>query len=303
MSRVFLFLALSTLVFSAKRKVDERGNVISSESAAPSASTAGGLPVPVPVPVVAESGATPEEKPAAPTAEASGDEEEALARANLRNPLTKVYFENAQLYLRSERSDKALEFLRKSIEAGEDEFSREAKLQALFLRGRRGDANLEAEADGFDDKLKSTALMRIADGYYACSRELTKKPECGAEAERIYAYVGELAPRSSDGKLARIRLGLLLVDAGRYEAALPHLTATLMNEESAKSGETMRQIPWDRAWFNLGQLYERPWYHRDTHKAHTAYKQLLKYPQSPYHRAARDRLAHLERFGLGYARP
>jgi hypothetical protein len=182
--------------------------------------------------------------------------------------------------------------------------SREARLTALWLRGRRGDAGLEGEAEGFDEKLKVQALGRIADGYAACARELPKKPECLNDAERIYAYISELQPRSTEGKLARLRLGLLLVDHGRLEAALPHLTATLMAEgNELKTGQPLRELPLDRAWYNLGQLYERPWYHRDVHKAQAAYKQVLKYSGSPYQQAARNRLASLERFGTGFSRP
>ena len=65
----------------------------------------------------------------------------------------------------------------------------------------------------------------------------------------------------------------------------------------------LRELPLDRAWYHLGQLYEKPWYHRDTHKASAAYRQVLKYTGSPYQRSARERLVYLERFGTGYSRP
>jgi len=297
--KYLLFATLISFSLSAKkRQYDERGNVISEEIRP-------NLPTPVdgaePTVSAGQNSSLPSPVNAPATAE--GDNEEALALANTANPLTKVYFENAQIYLRSERVDKALENLKKSIEAGEDEFSREAKLQSLWLRGRRGDTNLEAEVESFDEKSRSAALLRVADGYYDCSRRLLKKTECAAEAERIYAFVGELKPRSTEGLLARVRLGLLLVDAGRFEAALPHLTQTLQSENLASANSSSKSVPFDRAWYNLGQLYERPWYHHDTHKALVAYKQLLKYPQSPYHSAARERIAALEKYGIGYARP
>lgn len=173
---------------------------------------------------------------------------------------------------------------------------------SLGLRARRGDQGLEAESEAVDEKLRLTALLRIADGYYACAREMNKKTECLNEAERIYALVGESAPRSAEGRLARLRLGMLLVDNGRAEAALPILTTTLLMEQNAPltSGS---EIPFDRAFFNLAQLYERPWYHQDVHKARAAYRQVLKYKGSPYHKAAQERIAQLERFGTGYSRP
>lgn len=315
-----LILVPLPLLAAKKFRFDERGNLLpetGKDSAAPVTATAPAAPgnatkneSPVSATAVAPATATPEAPGVNPTsapqandaAEAAREEAEALAQQ--KNPLTKVYLENAQMYLRSNRNDKALEFLKKSQEAGDDDHSREARLIALGLRGRRGDANLEGEAEGMDEKLKVQALLRIADGYGACAREQVKKTECLNDAERIYAYISELQPRSADGKLARLRLGLLLLDAGRPEAALPHLTRTLMAEGTdLKTGQAMRELPLDRAWFNLGQLYERPWYHRDTHKAQAAYKQVLKYNGSPYRQAARERLSYLERFGVGYGTP
>lgn len=320
-----IFLPLTSMA-AKKFRFDERGNLLPEAGkgtdipAAPATTTAPAASSPVTSPAKAEPTAAPEAAPAAPAppaapgvdptaapqandaAEAAREEAEALAQQ--KNPLTKVYLENAQMYLRSNRNDKALEFLKKSQEAGDDSFSREARLTALWLRARKGDAGLEGEAEGMDEKLRVQALLRIADGYHACAKEVLKKNDCLADAERIYAFIGELQPRSPEGKLARLRLGLLLVDAGRFEAALPHLTRTLMAEGTDfKTGAALREIPLDRAWYNLGQLYERPWYHRDTHKAQAAYKQVLKYPGTPYAKAASERLSHLERFGTGYSRP
>lgn len=304
-----LLLILFTIPLAAagRKKYDERGNPLAEtkdtaaapgtgtdQSAQPAAASQPGDETAKPADAAAKS--------INPPADNTQALEEAQAAAQQRAPLTKVYLENAQLYLRSSRTDKALEFFKKSQEAGEDAFSREARLMALGLRARRGDQGLEAEAEGVDEKLRLTALLRIADGYYACARELVKKPECLNEAERMYALVGETAPRSAEGRLARLRLGLLLVDNGRLEAALPHLTATLMQEQNTPLS-TGREIPFDRAFFNLAQLYERPWYHQDVHKARAAYRQVLKYKGSPYHSAARERIAQLERFGTGYSRP
>lgn len=315
MSRSALFCLSACLlglpVSAAKKRFDERGNLLP-DTAPVSATTA---TVPAAQPEQATDAAvnpTVAPAPANGTSATSGSEsqlseaarEEAEVLAAQKNALTKVYLENAQMYLRSARTDKALEFLKKSQEAGDDEFSREARLLALWLRARRGDQGLEGEAEGMDEKLRVEALLRTADGYATCAKEQLKKPECLNEAERIYAYISELQPRSTTGKLARLRLGLLLVDAGRLEAALPHLTRTLMAEGvDFKTGQNLREIPLDRAWYNLGQLYERPWYHRDTHKAEAAYKQVLKYAASPYHQAARERLQSLRHFGTGYARP
>lgn len=146
-------------------------------------------------------------------------------------------------------------------------------------------------------------LLSIADGYQVCARELLKKPECLREAERMFAFVSELQPGSTEGRLARLRLGLLLLENGRLEAALPHLTRALLNETaSLKQGE-VAGLPLDRAYYMLGQLYERPWYHKDAHKAQVAYRQVLKFAGSPYQSVARERLAYLERFATGYARP
>lgn len=297
------------LAAAGKKKYDERGNPIS-DSKAPAVTSApatGAEPAaqPANAPAPGDEATKPAEtaaKPVNPTTDNTQALEEAQAAAQQRAPLTKVYLENAQMYLRSARLDKALEFFKKSQEAGEDTFSREARLMALGLRARRGDQGLEAEAEGVDEKLRLTALLRIADGYYACARELVKKTECLAEAERIYALVGETAPRSAEGRLARLRLGMLLVDNGRPEAALPHLTATLLQEQNSPLSSG-REIPFDRAFYNLAQLYERPWYHQDVHKARAAYRQVLKYKDSPYHSAARERIALLERFGTGYSRP
>lgn len=307
-ARALLLIVIALPLSAAgKKKYDERGNPITETketSAAPVASTEqAAQPANASVPSDETVKATETAaKPINPTIGNGQPLEEAQAAAQQRAPLTKVYLENAQLYLRSSRTDKALEFLKKSQEAGEDSFSREARLMALGLRARRGDQGLEAEAEGVDEKLKLTALLRIADGYYACARELLKKTECLAEAERIYALVGETAPRSAEGRLASLRLGMLLVDNGRPEAALPHLTATLSQEQNSPlSGG--REIPFDRAFFNLAQLYERPWYHQDVHKARAAYRQVLKYKGSPYHAVAQERIAQLERFGTGYSRP
>ncbi|MBN8221498.1 MAG: hypothetical protein J0L53_11280 [Spirochaetes bacterium] len=314
------FLPLSSLA-AKKFRFDERGNLLPEAGKATEAQEAASAPSrstpasgPAEEPAKPQPTTPPENPSASPTPAitspgqaneaADAAREEAEAQAQQKNPLTKVYLENAQMYLRSDRRDKALEFLKKSQEAGEDSFSREARLTALWLRARKGDAGLEGDAEGMDEKLRVEALLRIADGYHACAKELVKKTECLAEAERLYAFISELQPRSQQGKLARLRLGLLLVDAGRLEAALPHLTRTLMAEGTDfKTGTPLREIPLDRAWYNLGQLYERPWYHRDTHKAEAAYKQVLKYPGTPYAAAARERLAQLGRFGTGYSRP
>lgn len=320
MSRcALLCLSVSLLalpVNAAKKRFDERGNLL--PDTAPAAATAATVPAakteqptdaavsnePPKTEPVSPAAVNPTAAPAAANDAAEAAREDAEALAAQKNALTKVYLENAHMYLRSNRNDKALEFLKKSQEAGDDEFSREARLLALWLRARRGDQGLEGEAEGMDEKLRVEALLRTADGYAACAKEQLKKPECLNEAERFYAYISELQPRSTTGKLARLRLGLLLVDAGRLEAALPHLTRTLMAEGvDFKTGQNLREIPLDRAWYNLGQLYERPWYHRDTHKAEAAYKQVLKYAASPYHQAARERLQALQRFGTGYARP
>lgn len=305
-ARLILFLALAWApLFPAKKKYDERGNVIQvpasvEASAAPAAlaPVAAGEEKP---PLAAGSGTDRETQPATADGAAA---EEAQALANQRNPLTQVYLENAQMHLRAERTDKALEYLKKSVEAGEDVYSREAKLTSLWLRARRGDSGLEAESESLDEKSKSGALLRMADGYAACAKEQVKRTECASEAERIYAYLGELTPRSPEGRLARVRLGFLLLDAGKAEAALPHLSKTLLDEgNDARTGRQLRDLPLDRAYYSLGQLYERPWYHRDTHKAAAAYKQVLKYGGSPYHRMARERIAYLEKYGTGYSRP
>lgn len=290
-------------LWSAKRKYDERGNIIQATESSPANATPAtigpGKEEKAAIPAVTE-GAQEVASPGEDNAAA----EEAAQIANQRNPLTQVYLENAQMHLRSGLTEKALEYLKKSAEAGEDGFSREAKLLALWLKARRGDAGLETEAESLDEKSRSNALLRIADGYAACAREQQKKPECTSEAERIYAYVGELAPRSTEGRLARVRLGLLLLDAGKLEAALPQLTKTLLSETNdPKTGKAAKELPLDRAYYSLGQLYERPWYHRDTHKAVVAYKQVLKYAGSPYQRAARERIAYLEKFGTGFSKP
>lgn len=311
LTRVALFIPLSLLLPLAaapKKKYDERGNPINATEKEAGKAVE---PPTAPQPVSPASSAVnpPETTPATtapnnvPEAAANASAEEAEALAQQRNPQTKVFLENAQLYLRSGRTDKALEFLKKSQEAGEDGFSREARLQSLWLRARRGDLALEAEAEGLDEKVRLPGLLRVADGYYACARELmNKKPDCLAEAERIYALIGETAPRAAEGKLARLRLGMLLVDQGRLEAALPILTQTLLNEPGL-GARSAGEIPLDRAFYQLGQLYERPWYHQDVHKARAAYQQVLKIAGSPYQNAARERIASLERFGTGYTRP
>lgn len=279
-----------TSLGAARKKYDERGNLIT----APETTGAGAASSPVnasvppqPAPTAGQpvsSGNTV--APASSAPEQPAEENEAALQ---KAPLTKVYLENAQMYQRSNRLDKALEFLRKAQEAGQDSYGREARLQELYLRARRGEFALEGDAS--DTK----ALLRLADGYQACSRELPKKPECANEAERLYAYIGELEPGSAEGNLARLRLALLLMDQGRLEAALPHLTRAVMNGSEAQGI--------DRAWYQLGQLYERPWYHRDTHKAAVAYKQVLKYSHSPYLQAAKERIRFIERFGTGISRP
>lgn len=336
---VLLLTGLSAAVSAApRRRFDERGNPIEKSDKAAENKTPAAAAIPSKPSVLAPASATTMPAPSSPatpldaTGQAGGRAkgslpstegtaaaaetaaaEEAAEAQKQKTPLTKVYLENAQLYLRSARIDKALEFLRKSQEAGDDAFSQEARLQSLFLRSRRGDQGLEAEAEGFDEKLKLQALLRIADGYYACAREQAvaqrgnlggqpQRTDCMGEAERLYAFTGELAPRSVEGRLARLRLGLLLMDTGRHEAALPHLTQTLL-AELASPLNAAGDIPFDRAYFRLGQLYERPWYHQDVHKARQAYKQVLKYKRSPYLAQARERIAALERFGTGYSRP
>lgn len=308
-SRLVLFalcVVMPAGLFARGKKYDERGNLITAEApsaeagaalpanAAPAANSEGNLTPVAPAP------ATPADT--IPAEQAASDEknEEAEAARSVKNAPTKVYLENAELYQRSNRTDRSLENLKKSQEAGEDGFSREAKLKALSLRARRGEAGLEGEAEAFDDKLKLQAYLAIADGYQTCAREQTKKNDCMRDAERMYAYVGELQPRSREGVLARLRLGLLLIETGRHEAALPHLTRTLMHENSQAEG---LELPLDRAYFMLGQLYERPWYHKDGHKAEVAYRQVLKFAGSPYHAAAKERLHHLGRFSTGSLRP
>lgn len=302
-----LLAALTTQVFAKGKRYDERGNLINSEagaSAAPAANEAPAAAASAPAPTEnaatapvpgQNSGPAPQ-----PVAETDSNNEEAEAQRQRKNPLTKVYLENAELYHRSNRPDKTLENLKKSQEAGEDNFSREAKLKTLLMRARRGETGLEAEAEAFDDKLKMQALLAIADGYQMCAREQTKKNDCLRDAERIFAYAGELQPHSTEGRLARLRLGLLLIEAGRHEAALPHLTRTLLSEQNAPQSH---ELPLDRAYFMLGQLYERPWYHKDGHKAEVAYRQVLKFAGSPYHSAAKERLQWLTRFSTGAARP
>lgn len=285
-----------SLAALSKKRYDERGNPISENVSATNApaitaTDSNGQGVTRPA---QESSASSAVNPttSATAAEAEGTEDAALA-----NPLTKVYLENARMYLRSERLDKVLELLKKSQEAGEDVFSQEARLLSLTLRAGRGDADLFQEAEAFDEKLKNQALLRLARGYDTCMRRVSKKPHCASEAERIYAYLSELSPRSAEGKLASLALGQLLVDAGRAEAALPHLVSVLQNEKKDPQG--VRQIPYDRGWMQLARLYERPWYHRDVHKAVNAYKQVLKYVDSPYTAEAKERIKYLKRFGTG----
>ncbi|MFO1480103.1 MAG: tetratricopeptide repeat protein [Turneriella sp.] len=285
----------------ARKRYDERGNPLAESTTEPQAGSVQAVPVEGKTP---DAAAAPPEKSradaASATAEPANAAEEETAQQQVRNPLTKVYLENAQLYLRSDRTDKALEFLRRSQEAGEDNYSREARLQSYWLRAKRGDTGLAAEAENLDEALRLAASLRVADGYYTCSRELRQKPECLAEAERVYANLAELAPSSHEGRLAAFRLGQLLLDQGRFEAALPHLTRLLASEPKTPSRKN--EVPFDRAWYTLGSLYERPWYHRDTHKARLAYQQVLRYPGSPYHSQAKERIRWLERFGTGYTR-
>ncbi len=305
-----LLLILFTAAAHAKgKRYDERGNLLSPDAAPVQAAPSENRPtVTAPGEGAAQempsgpSGAAP--APAAESANATeAADEETEARRQQKHPLSKVYLENGEMYLRSNRPDKAVEHFKKSQESGEDVYSREARLKGLWLRARRGEANLEAEAEGFDEKLRIQALLSVADGYQACAREQLKKPDCLRDAERLLAYAGELQPGSESGKLARLRLGLLLLETGRHEAALPHLAQTLLYENApAKPGDAGK-LPLDRAYYMLGQLYERSWYHKDAHKAQVAYRQVLKFPGSPYEGVARERLAYLERFSTGYARP
>ncbi|MBS0617434.1 MAG: hypothetical protein JSR44_04555 [Spirochaetes bacterium] len=298
---LFFVIVITQAAFAAKKKYDEHGNIVANDT-----QKEGGVTTPA-APAIATAISTEGNPPATPPQQTSDtptapapatNDEDAQAALSVRQPLTQVYLENARLYLRSNRVDKALEFFKKSQEAGEDAFSQSARLESLFVRARRGDPNLESETEGFDEKLRPRALLTVADGYSTCSREVAKKNDCGGEAERLYAYLSELAPRSSEGRLARLRLGLILVDAGKYEAALPHLVRTLSGEVNAAQALS-RELPLDRAWYNLGQLYERPWYHRDAYKAQQAYAQVLKFDQSPYRSAARERLQYLKRFATG----
>lgn len=287
-----LFAALLTLLpIAARPRFDERGNPIAFE-ALPKATADTGNNTATPKAAIPPKGDS-----AAPisTPTAEEDEEKSVRQA-LRNPLTQVYFENAQLYLRSGRLEKALENLRRAQELGEDHFAREARLQSYYLRARRGDANLAAEAEALDEAQRPPALLRIADGYYTCARE-TQKPDCLNEAERIYAFLSEFAPAATEGKLSALRLAQLLLEQDRQEAAFHHLNRLLSDE--GKNAGRAGQIPYDRAWFLLGTLYERPWYYRDAHKASLAYRQVLQYPESPYHQQAKERLQWLNRFGLG----
>jgi len=300
---IVLTTSLPAGIAARGKKYDERGNPITSETTkadvpATPGVTSATAPVATPEVSKPDSQTTLPVEPA--KAEADEANEEAEAARAVKNAPTKVFLENAELYHRSSRPERTFENLKKSQEAGEDEFSREAKLKGLFLRARRGDAGLESEAEGFDDKLKMQAYLAIADGYQACAREQTKKNDCLREAERLFAYAGELQPRSREGRLARLRLALLLLETGRHEAALPHLTRTLLNEGNNPQAY---EAPLDRAYFMLGQLYERPWYHKDGHKAEAAYRQVLKFPGSPYAAAAKERLQYLTRFSTGAARP
>lgn len=293
----FLLALWALLPLEARPRFDERGNPLSSDSAASTPSTSSGESQ-----AQSAFGERPQTKPKDSTTpavvnSAENSEEEKLARQALRNPLTQVYFESAQLYLRSGRLEKALENLRRAQESGEDNFAREARLQWYYLRARRGEANLASEAEALDEVQRAAVLLRIADGYDTCAREMIQKTDCLAEAERVYAFLAELAPAATEGKLAALRLAQLLLDQNRQEAALSHLKRLLASAE--QNTASSRQIPYDRAWFFLGNLYERPWYHRDTHKAFLAYQQVLKYPESPYHRQAKDRLHWLRRFALG----
>jgi hypothetical protein len=157
------------------KKYDERGNLI----AAPETTDAGTALSPVNAATAAQpasaapqpaagSGNAVAQPPVNPPEESSEEAGAALQKS----PLTKVYLENAQMYQRSHRFDKALEFLKKAQEAGQDSYGREARLQELYLRARRGEFALEG--DSSDIK----ALLRLADGYHTCSRELPKKQEC-----------------------------------------------------------------------------------------------------------------------------
>jgi tetratricopeptide (TPR) repeat protein len=305
MQSIRLTLLFTTVVLTAsaaaRKRYDERGNMLADESKTQVSTGEDNRTTADPMPQQA----TPDKvEPADLSAESTNPEaanaEEDATQKQVMNPLTKVYLENAQMYLRSARVDKALEFLRRSQEAGEDSYSREARLQSLYLRARRGDTGLAAEAESLDEAVKSAALLRVADGYDACAREAKPKPECLTEAERIYALLAELAPGSAEGKIAAFRLAQLLLDQGRFEAALPHLTRLLADTQ--KPGSSVRAVPYDRAWFALASLYERPGYHRDTHKARLAYLQVLRYPESPYHQQAKERIRWLERFGTGYSR-
>jgi len=302
-SRILLFVIVIThSAFAAKKKYDEHGNIVANDTKEGGVTTPATQATETAISTEVNSPAVPTTQPSAqrvaPTAAPEANDEEAQAAAAARPPWTQVYLENARLYLRSNRVDKALEYFKKSQESGEDAFSQDARLESLFVRARRGDPNLESATEGFDETLRSRALLTVADGYSACSREVVKKNDCGGETERLYAYLSELAPRSVEGRLARLRLGLMLVDAGRYEAALPHLVRTLSGEVNAAQALS-REVPLDRAWYNLGQLYERPWYHRDAYKAQQAYAQVLKFDQSPYRSAARERLQYLKRFATG----
>ncbi|MBV6494256.1 MAG: hypothetical protein LDLANPLL_02287 [Turneriella sp.] len=290
--RIFIISAIFIFPLAAKEKIvfDERGNIVKDAKGIEEK----GIPSPQ------KNSSTPSVNPAEsapPKNENTPTDEEQAALSAQKRPLTKVYLENARLYLRSRDLNKALDFLKKSQEAGEDEFSREARLTSLYLRARRGDKNLDTEAETQEEASKAEALLRIADGYSACARITTVKNSCAEDAVRLYAYLGEWTPNSKEGVLSRLRLAAGLIEKGDFSSALPILTRTLLDEPQV-GGE----IPYDRAWFNLGELYEKPWLNHDAHKARTAYQQVLRYKESPYRQKALERIRYLERFGVGYAR-
>ena len=289
--RILAICFISASVLSARPRVDERGNpiteVIKNEKVNPSQKASSLQDVNA----AKADGLTPNDKNPPQTEAKPANEEIVITK----NPLTKVYLEQAKLHLDSDRETKGRELLRKSIESGDDTYSREARLRLVYLQAAAGEVNVLSEIEGVDEKLRSQAMLRAADGFQSCAHNFPAKKECSEKAEEAYSHLANLENNSPETALAKMRLAFLLLVEHREEAALPHLISALESAQNLGQA-TATTIPWDRAWFQLGELYLKPGTLRDPYKARIAFKQVLKVSGSPYAQIARQKLALIDRY-------
>ena len=192
--------------------------------------------------------------------------------------LTKVYYEYGKQYYGQNQNQKAKSFLEKSIQEGDDQFSKNALLLLLKIRAEQNEQGLEDDLEFIREEYKAEGYYFAGLGYLNSNFD---------KARDTLLYLSNNFTQSIYCKKSFLQISLLELRLKRYSLALDAILSYFSIKKITKDD--------DSAWFTLAVILEKSKKYYSPLRAYKAYKKVLKYPKSEYYDNASNRIQYLEK--------